>query len=205
MSISHDDYDFYPHTDVSNISQRVIISGIISITFVFALVLALHIYARIILRHQARQERGTLDFRVSQLFVLRGLDPKVIASLPIFKFKQLDGGDRGKDECAVCLSVLGGGELARILPNCKHIFHAECIDRWLSNQSTCPVCRTEATPRPMPEPREPPAGGSTMVPPLAMEEGWTSNGRVQSFGGMFGGSSFRLSSFTRITSSQTGR
>lgn len=30
----------------------------------------------------------------------------------------------------------------RILPKCRHEFHAECIDMWFSSHSTCPLCRS---------------------------------------------------------------
>lgn len=45
-------------------------------------------------------------------------------------------------ECAVCLSVFEDGEEVRILPKCKHSFHALCIDKWLFSHSDCPLCRT---------------------------------------------------------------
>lgn len=33
-------------------------------------------------------------------------------------------------------------ELLRQLPHCGHIFHMRCVDSWLENQTSCPVCRT---------------------------------------------------------------
>ncbi|XP_058734660.1 RING-H2 finger protein ATL33-like [Vicia villosa] len=44
-------------------------------------------------------------------------------------------------ECPVCLSVFTDGEKLRQLSCCKHYFHADCIDLWLRNRVTCPICR----------------------------------------------------------------
>uniref|UniRef100_J3MBM0 RING-type domain-containing protein n=1 Tax=Oryza brachyantha TaxID=4533 RepID=J3MBM0_ORYBR len=44
-------------------------------------------------------------------------------------------------ECAVCLSEFVERERVRLLPNCSHAFHIDCIDTWLLSNSTCPLCR----------------------------------------------------------------
>lgn len=36
-------------------------------------------------------------------------------------------------------------ELLRKLPLCGHVFHIRCVDSWLENQVTCPVCRIVLT------------------------------------------------------------
>lgn len=46
--------------------------------------------------------------------------------------------------CTVCLEQVNGGELIRSLP-CLHQFHANCIDPWLRQQGTCPMCKFRAT------------------------------------------------------------
>ncbi|KAK4420579.1 RING-H2 finger protein ATL40 [Sesamum alatum] len=94
-----------------------------------------------------------------------GLDPSIMAALPVFMFKQTIN-DMGSMECSVCLSILVDGEMARTLPNCKHTFHADCIDKWFGSNSTCPVCRAEAEPRLVAEPREGVAGAPPSAPPL---------------------------------------
>nr|AFK35739.1 unknown [Lotus japonicus] len=42
--------------------------------------------------------------------------------------------------CTICLEHVKRGELVRNLP-CLHQFHANCIDQWLRQQGTCPVCK----------------------------------------------------------------
>ncbi|KAJ8438459.1 hypothetical protein Cgig2_027139 [Carnegiea gigantea] len=42
--------------------------------------------------------------------------------------------------CSVCLEQVNAGELIRSLP-CLHQYHASCIDPWLRQQGTCPVCK----------------------------------------------------------------
>ncbi|KAF7140994.1 hypothetical protein RHSIM_Rhsim06G0134300 [Rhododendron simsii] len=77
-----------------------------------------------------------------------GLDPAVIASLPVSPSREWKPAMREKGKSVrFCLSVLEDDEMARLQPNCKHTFHAECIDYWLGSQSTCPICRTEMEPR----------------------------------------------------------
>ncbi|KAJ4722668.1 RING-H2 finger protein [Melia azedarach] len=76
----------------------------------------------------------------------RGLDEAVIRSIPIFQFKKKsdskDLGERSFCECAVCLNEFQEDEKLRIIPNCSHIFHIDCIDVWLQSNANCPLCRT---------------------------------------------------------------
>ncbi|KAK6230552.1 hypothetical protein QUC31_002076 [Theobroma cacao] len=44
-------------------------------------------------------------------------------------------------DCAICLDDYVVGEVCRVFPACKHTFHLSCIDHWLENHRTCPVCR----------------------------------------------------------------
>ncbi|KAE8710413.1 Ankyrin repeat family protein isoform 1 [Hibiscus syriacus] len=69
-----------------------------------------------------------------------GIDKRVIESLPFFRFSSLKGSKQGI-ECSVCLSRFEDIEVLRLLPECKHAFHVECIDEWLEKHSSCPLCR----------------------------------------------------------------
>ncbi|XP_058099317.1 E3 ubiquitin-protein ligase SDIR1 isoform X2 [Magnolia sinica] len=60
--------------------------------------------------------------------------------------KQPDGATKAPEDeltCSVCLEQVSMGELIRSLP-CLHQFHANCIDPWLRQQGTCPVCKFRA-------------------------------------------------------------
>ena len=69
-----------------------------------------------------------------------GIDKRVMESLPFFRFSSLKGSKEGL-ECAVCLSKFEEIEVLRLLPNCRHAFHINCIDQWLESHSSCPLCR----------------------------------------------------------------
>ncbi|KAJ0765929.1 putative transcription factor C2H2 family [Helianthus annuus] len=77
-----------------------------------------------------------------------------IKKLPCYDYKlnredeeDDDCGGGGSDEvrkveCAVCLEVFKVGDRCRLLPNCRHSFHAKCIDSWLIKNAACPICRS---------------------------------------------------------------
>ncbi|XP_049401614.1 RING-H2 finger protein ATL40-like, partial [Solanum stenotomum] len=155
-----DDTLFVHQKNKYNIINKIMIIALISICIVVFLVTILRMY----IRCRQAQDRATLyttrNTRISDLTSVswvdppkNGLDPTIITSLPLFLYKRNDHHD-DIIECSICLSIIEDGELVRVLPNCKHNFHVECIDKWFNYHSTCPICRTEAEPRLLPEPRE---------------------------------------------------
>ncbi|XP_048420455.1 E3 ubiquitin-protein ligase SDIR1 isoform X2 [Pyrus x bretschneideri] len=60
--------------------------------------------------------------------------------------KRMDGSMKDLENeltCSICLEQVNRGDLVRSLP-CLHQFHANCIDPWLRQQGTCPVCKFRA-------------------------------------------------------------
>ena len=59
---------------------------------------------------------------------------------PPINYKNLDASSSLRD-CAICLEDFVDGESCRVFSVCKHIFHLDCVDKWLRNNPTCPICR----------------------------------------------------------------
>ncbi|GAX81578.1 hypothetical protein CEUSTIGMA_g9006.t1 [Chlamydomonas eustigma] len=61
-------------------------------------------------------------------------------------------GDEEDMQCPICLCDFEAGEKLRQLP-CKHDFHQPCIDSWMCQHLTCPLCRFVLwVPPPVPTP-----------------------------------------------------
>ncbi|KAD3069061.1 hypothetical protein R6Q59_016952 [Mikania micrantha] len=76
-----------------------------------------------------------------------GLDQVTIESytkVALGESKRLPGHEDAA--CSICLSEYNAKEIVRCIPECRHCFHAECIDEWLKLKGTCPVCRNSPSP-----------------------------------------------------------
>ncbi|OVA02747.1 zinc finger protein [Macleaya cordata] len=47
----------------------------------------------------------------------------------------------GAAQCSICLTTFKDEEKVKVLPDCNHSYHPECVDRWLITHSNCPLCR----------------------------------------------------------------
>lgn len=47
--------------------------------------------------------------------------------------------------CSICHSQYEEGDILRSINSCNHVFHLSCIEEWLHNHTTCPVCRRDIT------------------------------------------------------------
>ncbi|CAH8355921.1 unnamed protein product [Eruca vesicaria subsp. sativa] len=95
----------------------------------------------------------------------RGATAEAINALPVYKFKLksrndlefseegeggflLQGSEKkrlisGEDaSCCICLARYADDEEVRELP-CLHVFHVDCVDKWLKINATCPLCKNE--------------------------------------------------------------
>lgn len=87
---------------------------------------------------QSRDDSGVCELRSISAILIREL-------LPVVKFSDLS---EAPESCAVCLYEFDDDDEIRRLTNCRHIFHRNCLDRWMDHdQKTCPLCRTPFVPR----------------------------------------------------------
>ncbi|GMI80532.1 hypothetical protein HRI_001722500 [Hibiscus trionum] len=83
----------------------------------------------------SRSDLSTLERGV------HGLQPVVVAKFPTKNYSDECFVASDDAQCIVCLSEYHANDTLRILPYCGHFFHVTCIDTWLQQHSTCPVCR----------------------------------------------------------------
>ncbi|CAO2043488.1 unnamed protein product [Urochloa humidicola] len=72
---------------------------------------------------------------------------RLIDSLPLFTMASaLAALPKSSPDCAVCLSPFTPDAELRLLPACRHAFHAACVDAWLRTTPSCPLCRAAVAP-----------------------------------------------------------
>lgn len=58
------------------------------------------------------------------------------------RVKKVENGEDAIEKCTICLSEFEDCESVRRLP-CMHLFHIDCVDRWLCTNKRCPICRVD--------------------------------------------------------------
>lgn len=76
----------------------------------------------------------------------RGLSDELISLLPTSKYKCGSFFSRKKsgERCVICQMRYKRGDRQINLP-CKHVYHSECISKWLGINKVCPVCNLEVS------------------------------------------------------------
>ncbi|KAG8389510.1 hypothetical protein BUALT_Bualt02G0236900 [Buddleja alternifolia] len=145
------------HNSIDYAFNGKIMIGSVAILFVvcFGIVLY-HVYIRwfrrLPVRHQDRRRQQPYT-PATTIVSPQGLDLCVVNSLPTFIYNSKN--HESPLECAVCLSEFEENETGRVLPECNHRFHVDCIDMWLQSHCDCPLCRAQVKVQPGKNPVEP--------------------------------------------------
>ncbi|XP_026221461.1 E3 ubiquitin-protein ligase MBR2 [Anabas testudineus] len=100
---------------------------------------------------QGNDYEALLEFEERQgAVVSKKLTRREIQRFPT-KFFQ-SSNSAGNTQCQICFCDYTDGEKLRMLP-CFHDYHVQCIDRWLKDNTTCPICRANL------------ADGDSLAPP----------------------------------------
>ncbi|KAJ3686293.1 hypothetical protein LUZ61_015457 [Rhynchospora tenuis] len=136
-----------PDTQTQSSSYDINATAGLIIGIVFFICIILNFILRLFLATKYNQRLQRQASAVTSAKPKLGLSPEEISLLPKYVYQpsaQEDHEDEPNSsalDCAVCINELVEGEMVRVLPTCNHFFHVECIDRWLSAHSSCPLCR----------------------------------------------------------------
>lgn len=75
----------------------------------------------------------------------------ILNSYPILLYSQvkLHKADSTSLTCSICLGDYKDSEWLRLLSDCGHFFHKECVATWFRLNHSCPMCRSSALPTPI--------------------------------------------------------
>lgn len=100
---------------------------------------------------QGNDYEALLEFEEQQgAVVSKKMTRREIQRFPTKTFRSAT--DAGNIQCQICFCNYDEGEKLRMLP-CFHDYHVQCIDRWLKDNTTCPICRANL------------ADGDSLAPP----------------------------------------
>ena len=67
----------------------------------------------------------------------------ILKFLPVWEIRE-NKKHENNNNCVICLNDFDIGDIISALP-CCHVFHTECIENWMKNELSCPVCKFEIT------------------------------------------------------------
>ena len=74
------------------------------------------------------------------VFICCGIASRFAFGIKTRKYKKIKSKDTIYDECPICLEYFDDKDkLAKL--KCDHVFHVDCIKKWIPRESSCPTCR----------------------------------------------------------------
>ncbi|KAI3761357.1 hypothetical protein L1987_51771 [Smallanthus sonchifolius] len=117
-----------------------VVTSVVILVVGIAIFVLIHVC--IVGRTFGSMDGGTLVHRSGTMMMMSrsgSMSEEDIKKMPSYDFN-LEA-QKSMVECVVCLERFKNGEKCKLLPNCNHSFHGECIDSWLIKNGACPICR----------------------------------------------------------------
>jgi hypothetical protein len=99
-------------------------------------------------RHRLRAFTQTLSLGYNHGLYNPGGTSSASIQLIESNLKSVDNNNRGDmGTCTICLYEMNNNEYGDpvILKNCQHLYHRECIKKWLIRHNSCPLCKRKLT------------------------------------------------------------
>mmetsp|Transcript_43779 Transcript_43779/g.85920 ORF Transcript_43779/g.85920 Transcript_43779/m.85920 type:complete len:201 (-) Transcript_43779:29-631(-) len=109
-----------------------------SVTMCLGLTSCLKYHQRVTEENIRKWER---EFRERNLFIFEAGHSATNNESSSDNLPYLD--NEGTRSCTICLEDYVCDEEFAITNECKHVFHSECILRWLEQHNECPICRKQ--------------------------------------------------------------
>ncbi len=93
------------------------------------------------IRIQDLEEDLLLDDLLNNESINKQDSQAILNYLPNSVIKEVKkNGDNNNTKCVICLSDFQVGDNVSTLP-CLHIFHNDCLEKWINQQKWCPICK----------------------------------------------------------------
>lgn len=94
--------------------------------------------------HRPSHRNRETDHRQRSITIEQGVDEATLSSYPKLLYSQVKkGASTTASCCSICLVDYKETDTIRLLPDCAHLFHLNCVDPWIRIHPTCPICRTK--------------------------------------------------------------
>ena len=84
-------------------------------------------------QHQSGNAPGPASAEAIEALPKKPIDDKIL-------------GGAAKADCSICMMETNKGDTITLLP-CQHWFHPPCVEAWLKEHDTCPICREGIMPK----------------------------------------------------------